>query len=201
MARSAFEQVIELQLDRFGPATAKALQIAIARQGLAEFLGRQSEKPEFAIEVDGRAAASEDQVQPFGIIAYRFLRLPAVARFAIATARDLSPVASGHYKNSWFLLADGAEVSENAIPAGARELTLSNDEPYARKIEVRGAGLAHVPPGIVERARQLVLRRFGGQVAADIRFIALRGGYQLKRRRRRRARELTYPALVITARV
>jgi hypothetical protein len=106
-------------------------------------------------------------------------------------------------------LADGAQISENAIPAGTRELTLSNDQPYARKIEVRGAGLAHVPPGIVERVRQLVLRRFGGQVAVDIRFIALRD-YRIKSvplartgggRRRRQTRALTYPALVITARV
>jgi hypothetical protein len=205
MARSAFERVIELQLARFAPEQAKALHIEIARRVLGKFLAGQSEKPVVAIEVDGHAAASENQVQPFGIIAYRFLRLPAVGRFTIATAREISPVDSGRYKKSWFLLADGAEVSETAVPANTRELVLSNDQPYARKIHVRGARLQGVPPGIVERVRQLVLRRFGGQVDANIRFITLRGGYQLKgkrgRPRKRQSRALTYPALVITARV
>lgn len=214
---AGFAEVIELQLDRFGPAQAKAWQIAIARRGLADFLARQSEPSEVSIEVDGHSASSEDQVQPFGVITYRFLRLPAIGRYAIAAARDLSPEASGRYKASWFLLADGTEASENAIPANTAELTLSNDQPYARKIEVRGAHLLGVPPGIVERVRQLVLRRFGDQIDAEIRFLNLEGGYTLKGRaavrrnaggRRRasrkdtgRGRALTYPALVISPRV
>jgi hypothetical protein len=106
----------------FGPEEAKALHISIARHGLAKFLAGQSEKPEVAIEVDGHEASSENQVQPFGIISYRFLRLPAVGRFAIATAREISPVESGRYKKSWFLLADGAKVSETAILANVKEL-------------------------------------------------------------------------------
>jgi hypothetical protein len=204
MARSAFERVIELQLARFGPDRAKALHIEIARRGLAEFLGSLQEKPEVEIIVDGHRVSSETAVRPFGVIVYHFLRMAEIGRYAIAQARQLSPKESGRYQKSWFLLADNSEVSETAIPANVRELVLTNDQPYARKIQVRGARLAGVPPGIVERIRQLVLRRYSGQVTANIQYLTLAGGYRLKRPRRRRGRlehELTYPALVLTPRV
>lgn len=227
MARSAFETVIQLQLDRFSPEAAKRKHIAFARQGLASFIGRQREKPAYRIEVDGHPASSEEQVRPFGVITYRFMRLPQVARFAIATAREMSPVESGRYKSSWFLIADGAEVAEGAVPESVQRLILTNDVPYSRKIHVRGARLRSVPPGIVERVRQLVLRRYGGLVTANIEFLTLQGGYTLKggaplkaaaqnrrssafragrahlraRADTARGKSLTYPALVIAPRV
>lgn len=227
MARSAFERVIELQLERFSPAEAKRKHVEIARRGLAEFMARQQERPAYRIEVDGRAAASEDQVRPFGVIRYVFLRLPQIARFAIQTARDISPVESGRYKKSWFLIADGKEVAEAAVPERVGQLILVNDRPYARKIHTRGARIRGVPPGIVEKVRQLVLRRFGGIVTANIEFLTLSGGYvlqggaPLKRAAQNRrssafrggrthlraradtakGRQLTYPALVMTPRV
>lgn len=227
MASSAFERVIELQLDRFSPEEAKRRHVAIARRGLAAFIGRQREKPAWRIEVDGHPAASEDQVRPYGVIAYRFFRWPQIARFSIQTARDLSPVESGDYKKSWFLIADGAEVLESAVPANVARLILCNDVPYAKKIHVRGARLRGVPPGIVEKVRQLVLRRFGGIVTANIEFLTLSGGYVLQggsplkraaqdrrssvfragrthlrsRADSAKGRNLTYPALVMIPRV
>lgn len=227
MARGAFEQVIRLQLDRFSPERAKAVHIEIARGGLAAFLARQAEKPSYRIEVDGRIASSEDAVRPFGVIVYRFLRLPQVAKYAITAAREMSPVESGEYRKSWFLLADEREVAETAVPQNVQRLILTNDVPYARKIQVRGARIRGVSPGIVERVRQLVLRRYGTSVTANIEFITLRGGYVLAGgaparraaqdrrssafragRKYLRARKdtakgwaLTYPALVMAPRV
>lgn len=234
MARSAIETVVTLNLHRFGPEAAKRKHIEIARKGLAEFMSRQEHKPAYRIEVDGRAATSEQQVKPYGVIVYRFLRLGQVGRFALATARELSPVGKsadddhkGLYKKSWLLIADGAVVAESAIPEKAEQLILVNPVPYSRKIHVRGARLVGVPPGIVERVRQLVLRRYGGIVSANIEFLTLRGGYvlhggaPLKRAAQDRrssafragreflraradtaaGKQLTYPALVITPKV
>lgn len=207
MARSAFEQVIELQLKRFSPEEAKRRHIAIARQGLASFMSRQESKPTVAIETDGRPATSENSVRPFGVITYRFLRMREVARFARDEAIRLSPEKSGRYKRSWFLMVDRREMAAEQIPHTAAMILLTNDTPYSRKIHVRGARLENVPPGIVERVRQLVLRKYRTIITAEIRFITLGGGYQLKGRSRRRrkdtapGRALTYPAIEIKPRV
>lgn len=203
MARSAIEQVVEINLAQFGPAAAKQKHIEIARAGLAAFLARQQERPAYRIEVDGHVASSEASVKPFGVIVYRFMRMPQIARFAIVTARELSPVASGRYQHSWFLLADDREVTEMAVPETVQRLILCNEQPYSRKINVRGARLRGVPPGIVERVRQLTLRRYGAIVNANIEYITLKGGHVLKRTRRsaKAGRPLTYLALVITPRV
>jgi hypothetical protein len=106
-------------------------------------------------------------------------------------------------------LVDKQQADENLIPDDAEELILVNFQPYARKIHVRGARLRNVPPGIVERVRQIVQRRFGISFVINLEFIELHGAYVLKRdyvqRRRsgrlrlhtRRGEELTYPALVV----
>jgi hypothetical protein len=207
MARSAFERAIELSLSRFSPEEAKKLHIEIARRVLADFLASQEEKPEIQIWVDGQLVGSEESVRPFGRIEYRILRMPQIARYGIVTARGISPVDSGRYRRSWFLLVDGVETAENSVAPTAREIIITNDQPYARKIEVRGARRAAVPvpPGIVERLRQLILRKYGGQVVVTIRYLELRGGYVLKRprgrRRRRGPQQVNYPALVLTPRV
>jgi hypothetical protein len=203
VARSAFERRIELNLAQFSQEAARKKLIETARQGLAAFLARQSEKPAYTILVDGHPASSEDEVRYGGVISYRFLRMPQIGRYAITIARQLSPVASGHYRSAWFLLADNTQVAENAIPPKVGELLLINDVPYARKIQTRGARILGVPPGIVERVRQFVQRQFGGQVVATLQYVTLKGGYQLKRppRRRRSLHELTYPALSMKPRV
>jgi hypothetical protein len=101
-------------------------------------------------------------------------------------------------------------VGENSIPSDVKELILVNNQPYARKIHTRGARLRGVPPGIVERVRQIILWRFRQTVVVDLRYIELTNAYVLKHdyiqvRKSGRLRlhtkagtELTYPALVMT---
>jgi hypothetical protein len=213
MARSAFETVIRLQLDKFSPEVARKKHIEIARKGLAAFMGAQQVKPTVAIETDGHPSASEEAVKPFGIIVYRFTRMREIAQFALDQAIAQSPERSGFYKYSWFAMIDGREVVPGAIPQSTRSITLTNDAPYARKINVRGARLLNVPPGIVERVRQLVLRRYGALVTVNLEYITLAGGYVLQKNGarasksgRRSARKdvrkgasLTYPALTIAS--
>jgi hypothetical protein len=90
-------------------------------------------------------------------------------------------------------------VSPDRIPPGV-EIVITNDQPYARKIQV-GAMKMSVPPGIYEDARQFVQRNFGQMVAVQLRFVQLAGGYVLKRSGGRKDRAagqpIAYPALVI----
>lgn len=219
---SAFETVIRLQLDKFSPAEAKRRHIAAARAGLAAFLAGQESKPTVAIEVDGHPATTEDQVQPFGIITYRFLRMNVIVPELLAKARELSPVGSnddarpGHpglYKSSWFALVDGRQVDDDAVPAGA-EVIITNNQPYSRKINVGAHGFErYAPPGIVERVRQFALSKYRNILDAQVVFLNLEGAYILKhdlrhihngrrygapRKDARAGMEITYPALQLT---
>jgi hypothetical protein len=223
---AAFERVVQLQLAQLTPEAAKTRHIATARAGLAAFMARQSVKPDVLIEVDGHKAASEDSVKPFGVITYRFRRMREIYVAALARAEADSPVRSGRYKRSWFLMVNGVEVAPDAIPAAA-EVLLVNDQPYARKIHVGSKGFEkYANPGVVEKVRQWMIKQYGRIAEFDIEFVTLSGGYklagntklamaQLNRRSsvfraggtrlsRRKdlmpGAEMTYPALKITPR-
>lgn len=210
---SAFETVIRLRLEQFSPEAAKRQHIAIARAGLGAFLAAQSARPGVTIETDGHAAASEEQVRPFGVITYRFQRMREIVAFALGYARSISPVDSGRYRDAWFALLGGSEIAVDAIPDG-ETILISNDEPYARKIHTGAKGFeAYVPPGIVEKVRQAVLARYKPIVEANLEFITLEGGYVLKKALRsihngrryggirndsRAGTPITYPSLSLT---
>lgn len=217
---SAFETVVQLQLDKFSPEEAKRRHIGIARAGLDAFLARQQSEPAVQIEVDGRPASSEEEVKPFGIIRYDFLRMNLVAPFALSKARQFSPVGDasdtrpGHpglYRESWFFIGpDGHRLDENHIPANAT-IILTNNQPYSRKINAGAKGFErYAPPGVVEKVRQAVLAKFGATIDAQIEYLHLAGAYVLRhdlrhihagrrygapRRDARSGMEITYPAV------
>lgn len=199
----AFERVITLQLERFSPEEAKRRHISVARRGLATFMARQAAKPGVVLEVDGHPATSEDEVKPFGVIVYRFTRIREIALFALAKAIEISPVLTGRYKRSWFTMVGHQQVAPDQIPEGV-EVVITNDQPYARKIHVGAKGFKrYVPPGIVEKVRQMTIRKYGNLVDVEIQFLTLQGGYILKKSQgsgkdRQPGAPLTYPALVIT---
>lgn len=204
MPRSAVERIFAPVLQAYSPEAQRLALISLAQKGIEDFVKRNPGVT-YTIQVNGATVSSENAV---GLgpatISYTIQRLPDVGRYAITTAVALSPPGpTGRYKNAWFLLADSVETDRNRIPGDVQELILVNDEPYARKINVRGARLQSIPPGIVERVRQLVLRRYGALVIANIDFITLKGGYILKRntRRHRAGEEMTYPCLVIRSKL
>lgn len=152
--------------------------------------------------VNGREGVPEEQVVPPGPIVYLFHYSDELATWALQWARDNSPIESGRYRDAWFVMVNGVRADPKDVPPDA-EIVITNDEPYARKIETSGKDHFSVPPGIVERLRLAVLSQFGAHIAsAEIRYIALEGGYVLHGRgRRSRSRhageEMTYPALVL----
>lgn len=209
---SAFETTIRLQLDKFSPAEAQRRHVAIARAGLNAYLASQPSAPDVTIEVDGHHATSETEVRPFGIIVYRFSRMREIAGFALAELRRFSPIRSGRYRDAWFVMLNDAEASLAEV--GSRDtVTLANDEPYSRKINVGAKGFTrYAPPGVVEKARQSVLARYRSSVEAEIVFLTFGGGWVLRKsqQRKRKGRpyggfrsdalkgmQVTYPALVL----
>lgn len=194
---SSFETTVRLFVDRHAsPAAAKALLVDRARSGLAEFMSRQDVKPMVTLEVDGRPARSEDEVRPFGIIVYTFSRMREIVSFAMRTLEQLSPVRSGRYQKSWIVLAGMRQVGMDELPANA-PIMITNTQPYHRKIHTGAEGfVAYANPGIVEKARQILLKRYRGRIKVWIEFTKLHGGYKLKKPPKT-GQAVTYPTLVI----
>lgn len=201
---SQFERTIRLAIDRnVSPEAAKAFLIKRARAGLAEFMARQSVRPMVSIEVDGRDALSETEVKPFGVITYRFSRMREVVSFALRELERMSPIGRGTYRRSWIVIVGVEQVGLDQIDARLARMkrggtvTIVNTVPYARKIHVGAKGfVAYANPGIVEKARQLVLRRYKNAVPAHVRFINLSNGYILQKGRKA-GQAISYPALVL----
>ena len=153
---------------------------------------------------------------------YRFLRMHEVVPFALAKARELSPVGTktdarpGHpglYRESWFTLVDGRKVEPSAV-APHDEVIITNNQPYSRKINTGAKGFARYgPPGVVEKVRQMVLAKYGAVVDAHIVFLNLADAYVLRRDLRhiyrgrrygaprndaRAGMPITYPGLQLT---
>lgn len=163
-----------------------------------------------------------------GSIRTVFSSMAEAAGFALQFAMDRSPVKSGAYRESWYLLVNTVPYGSadlRSIPLGA-EVTLSNFADYARKIDVGGQRMS-VAPQIVEATRQAVQRKFPGITCERV-FITIPGGYVLKGRAvrsgisydkktktyfqkfipkatnradSRRGEVMTYPSLVMTERV
>jgi hypothetical protein len=211
-----FERELRVATAGLDPAAIAALLARTAEEALAEAIGSGQASPAYTRYVNGRADIAEEQVKPPGPILYVFEYGAEIARFALDWARAASPVHSGAYRNSWFAMVGGVQVNPDApsaIPPGAA-ITITNDQPYARKIEV-GHMVMSVPPRIVERLKTAVMGRYGNFVSARTSQIRLEGGYILKGRFTRgigkfarkglrkdtaAGAEMTYPALQIAPR-
>jgi hypothetical protein len=210
VAARAFETLIRLKLQQFSPEEAKKRHVEIARGIRAKFIAPQG--PDVQIYTDGHSATTEDEVQPFGVIVYRISRMKQITAFALAEAKRMSPVLTGRYRDAWFAMVDQREVALEDIPSNAI-VTIANDEPYSRKINVGAKGFEkYAPPGVVERVRQTVLAKYRNIITANIQFITLEGGHVLQNDLRKihqgrryggprsdalAGSQITYPSLVI----
>lgn len=213
MAARAFETIIRLRLQQFSPEEAKKRHIAIARDIRTKFIDSQASSPDVSIYTDGHPATTENEVQPFGVIVYRISRMKQIAAFALDEARRISPVLTGKYRDAWFAMVDRKEIALNDIPPNA-VVTITNDEPYSRKINTGAKGFEkYVPPGVAEKVRQSVLAKYKNIITANLQFITLEGGYVLQNdlRKTHNSRryggprsdalagsQLTYPSIVIS---
>jgi hypothetical protein len=116
--------------------------------------------------VDGVKDAPEEAVKSGGVIVYDYGRMDLVAEFALETLRQLSPVDSGNYVRSHTLMLNGVVVDDLSGWKPGDEVSISNPEPYTRKIEIGRKGFrAHAH--VYEKAERIVARRFGNIVRVN----------------------------------
>jgi hypothetical protein len=164
------------------PAAQKAAIAIFARQQLdeAQAINRRAigRVPPHRTAVDGRLGAPLESVNPKGgVINFEFELVGEVLAWILSELRRRSPVASGAYRAGHRLFADGQEIeavgATGIVPRAASEYTLTNLQPYARKLEIGRtksgrAFLISVPNKIYQRTATDASRRFGN--IARIRF-------------------------------
>ncbi|MCP1741717.1 hypothetical protein [Bradyrhizobium japonicum] len=212
---STFAKDLQLATAGIAPENIGKELAAFARSELANAIQEGEGSERYERYVNGRLGAQEETVVPPGPILYVFHWWREIVEFALQTAVERSPEKSGDYKKSWFIMTPGGVVkSFDDIPINST-VVLTNNRPYARKIDVGHVRMT-VPPGIVEDVRKAVMARFGNFVIAKRTMIPLPGGYVLKGRFRRGYRpfartklrsdtmagaQMTYPALVLSMKV
>jgi len=166
--------------------------VITAHEALAEAQAAGEFPRSYVTSVNGRVGAPVESVQPPGPIIYTARWWPEILTYGMAFAEQRSPVKSGHYRDSWFVMINGSKYdgSYSDIPLDA-EAIITNDVPYARKIEV-GHMKMSVPPGVVEDVVTALRRKFGELISVQRRFFALQRGYISHR-----GRTILYPGAVI----
>ncbi len=202
MAATRLARTVRVFADRTLSPAALSLHLATEARRLRDDLVATGQAPaSWRTFVDGRESAAETTARR--VIEYKFSLLTQAVGFALGYCIARSPVQSGRFRKSWFVAVNGLRWGSDltAIPASA-EVMVTNDQPYARKIDV-GAMRMRVPPGIVEAARQAVQRAYPS-IKAERSFLLLPSGYVLKRHGGRRdtraGQALTYPALILSPR-
>lgn len=181
-----------------------------AQSELAAAIASGAAKRVVARYVNGRRGADESSVVVPGAIEYEFSIWPAIIEFTLQALRDRSPVASGRYRDSWFVQVRGARARSFDDIAPDATVVFCNDRPYSRKIEF-GHMQMSVPPGVIEDVHGMVVDRYGDTITARQANIPLRSGYILvggrrsaTRRRLQRGRRpgepMAYPALILNLR-
>lgn len=216
MARiSTFARDLKLATAGIEPQNIQRELARFARSELARAIQEGEGSERYDRYVNGRLGASEDTVVPPGPILYVFHWWREIIEFALQSAVERSPEKSGKYKRSWFVMTTGGIIkSFDEIPINSTVI-LTNNQPYARKIDV-GHMQMSVPPGVIEDVKKMVMSKFGNFVTAKRTMIPLPGGYVLKGRFRKGYRpfartklkpdtqagaQMTYPALVLTMKV
>jgi hypothetical protein len=216
MARfETFAQDLKLATQGLAPESIERELAQFAKRELAQAISSGSGRSVYERFVNGRRGAVEEQVIAPGPILYVFSWWPEIIRFGLESLIARSPEKSGDFKRGWFVMVNDAVVSDyDTIPVDAT-VTLTNRQPYSRKIEV-GHMRMSVPHGVAEDVRGMVSRQYGAIVSVQKKMILLPNGYVLKGRFRRGYREharaglqkdtqrgqpVTYPALVMSVKV
>lgn len=141
-----------------------------ARVEHAKIMEAHPEPLGFEVHADGQEGASFEAVKPGGVIVVDYNRLDLIAQVALDTLRQLSPVESGDYARGHVIMLNGAVVDDLKGWKPGDVISISNPEPYTRKIE-GGPGKEKFSshPHVYEKAQRVLARRFGN--IASIYFI------------------------------
>lgn len=182
MARfDTFAKDVQMCTAGIAPAAIQPQLVAFARDELAKVIASGEGSPDYNLFVNNAPATDESGVVPPGPIIYQFNWWKDIVQFALQCLIDLSPEASGDYKNSWLVRADGQQVANPKDIQVASYVEITNDMPYHRSIVV---GHKHYRIGHqnIEEARSKVKGVYGNFVDARSTLIQLPNGYVLKGR-------------------
>lgn len=158
--------------------------IATAKREHAKIMAAEPKPDGFTRVVGGVRGVSEDQAEIGDGISYYYERLSGIARQALDTLREMSPVQSGAYRDGHMLLLNGVPVANLDGYKDGDEISITNILPYSRRLEIgkRKDGrpfVVQVPPRIYERAAKVLRGRFGNQTSIEYTFRAFIGGGQI----------------------
>jgi hypothetical protein len=174
-----FARDLQVATAGLAPDEISKLLAQTAREALDDAQTAGEFPQRYITSVNGRVGGDIDQVEPPGPIVFTAIWWPEIIEAGLTFAEQRSPVRSGRYKSSWFVMVNGSRTDNfAAVPLDA-EVIITNDQPYSRKIEV-GAQRVNVPPGIVEDTISMLRRTFGDLISARRQFINLVGAYQLR---------------------
>lgn len=197
---------MKLFADRaMGPAARSAFLANTARARLAELTDTGRASRQFRKFVDGVEGASEDAVQPSGVILYEFVYVARAAVFALEFLRGRAPVGTGRFRDSFVVAVNGRPIpAASFVPASVpsdAQVIVYNSQPYSRKVDVQLVGTKRlrftVPAGLFDDAARALGRQFGNTL--DVRRV-----YNVSVPdpwTTRSGRKTEYPALVIQRRV
>lgn len=149
--------------------------------------------------VDGVEGAPFERARSNGVITIDYQRLDIVAKFALETLFDLSPVDSGDYRMAHHLFIDDTAVANLADWESDQEVSIINFLPYARKIELGAPTMIMRVPGtdhVYQQAEQIVARRFGNIASIRFTYRAVVNSTLISGRAGNKS-ALRYPALVL----
>ena len=205
MARSvAADRFVSTVLRGAESAVQRAFVAAVRQQ--LDRVEREARPTETIRFVDGIEGRPIEQVQPFGIVHFRFGYLRRIAEAALQILRETSPVDSGEYQRAHTVYVDGDAVADLARIGQARRIVIANDIPYARVVEVGALGKVpwstqpQVPrQGVYRAAVREIKRRFGHVADIGFTFVGVDSGAMLAGRAASYSGN-RFPAITIEAR-
>lgn len=185
------------------------------QQGLVAFARQEHSKVMTAVPiplafsqiVDGQLNAPLEKIKWNGFVLFRYPRHDLIARFAVETLKQLSPVGlpsdkrPGHpglYRDSHTMFINGVQATDFSGWEEGQEIIVASFLPYSRVIE-RGLMKMRVPGTsmVYQQAESIVKRKYGN--LANIRY-TFRGfvGGTLATGTAHGKSDNRYPALVIS---
>lgn len=169
---AAFRQQVDIVKSQLTGEARRQLLIETAQQARAEAerINRSvlGYTPAHQTVVDGRQGAAETSVRPGGTIIYLFevgaVSLMTAVDEAAKMIVDLSPFDRGAFRDSNMIMVNGVRVawSVEGLPDYLKpedQVTLTNLQPYARRIE-RGWS-KQAPNGVYEVVYSAIKARYG----------------------------------------
>lgn len=182
----AFDVDVKVFVDALGPAAATALAEAGANEKSeveTEQAGRRGIQPLTHIAVDGRQVTDFTSVKPTSIIFEYWDYRAEIIKAAFEGLQARSPTLTGKYRNSFYCILDDAPQGALVVPQPAQlenvqRIIITNDVPYARRLEVgRTEGgssfVKQVDPRIVESTMRELRNEFGAVATITFNWVDL----------------------------